>query len=264
MQDYLDACRLCEITIHVRSMELLRRIRDALFYDHRKDGSHGRALRWDVVGAPLKANDRLEPTPSIPDVAMIDSLTADQLPVQLVFWRNNQTRVKHRNPIFNAAIGITPFILGVDQLHALNLGALHKFARELMWILMWCSVWGKRAGQVQEAWISDSLIVMRSELKLWEGRYKRAHPTKKVTDVQDITAGHIGTPTCRYLKLKAAETKYFFWFLHETLPRVWRKVHQGKVWLAAADRMAGLLQVLVAKPWKLIVAQEQDCPPIRV
>ena len=81
--------------------------------------------------------------------------------------------------------------MGVDQLHALNLGALHKFARELMWILMWCSVWGTRAGQVQEAWISDSLIVMRSELKLWERRYKRARPTKKVTDIQDITSGHI-------------------------------------------------------------------------
>ena len=105
---------------------------------------------------------------------------------------------------------------------------------------------------------------MRRELKLWEARYRRAHPDKKVTVIQDITAGHIGASTSRHLKLKAAETKYFFWFLHETIQRVWRQAHQGKVWLAAADRMAGLLQALAAKPWKLTVAQEKGCLPNRV
>ena len=260
MADYFEACRMCEIIVHVRDMELLRRIKSSLFYDHRQNGSHGRAMRWGIVGTPIEQGDRLEPTPDMPNVSTIDSLALAQLPVRLVFWRSNQSRVKHRNPIFNPDIGITPVLLGVDQLHALNLGALQKFARELMWIMVWCSIWGNRSGD-QQNWIAQSLIVMRSELKLWEERYRRAHPEHKATEIQQITSGHIGVPRSRYLKLKAAETKFFFWYLHETLKRVWGRVHQGKVWLASADSMSGLLEALSVRPWKLTLAQEQDYPP---
>ena len=79
-----------------------------------------------------------------------------------------------------------------------------------------------------------------------------------MTEIQKITSAHVGVPTNRLLKLKAAETKYFFWFLHNRLKSVWPKLDQGRLWLQAANHMFDLLQALASMPWKLSLAQEQD------
>ena len=69
---------------------------------------------------------------------------------------------------------------------------------------------GTRARQDQQSWIDDCLILVRSEVAAWQDEFHSAHPAVKVTKIQRLTRGHVGTPTARALGLKAAETKYFF------------------------------------------------------
>ena len=129
MSDYEAACESCEICVLVDSVKLLRQIRGGLFYDRRQQGSHGRAMRWPIANTNLEKGDRLEPTLSVPDTSLIDDWGEDDLPKELLFWRETQKRVKHRNPLFNRAIDVTPMRLIIDTLHVLNLGVLLRFAQ---------------------------------------------------------------------------------------------------------------------------------------
>ena len=53
MEDYLEACQSCEIIVSVTSMPVLKKLLQSLHYDHRQQGSRGRALRWPVSGLLL-------------------------------------------------------------------------------------------------------------------------------------------------------------------------------------------------------------------
>ena len=86
MDDYLAACTACEIKVLVKTAAMLRNIKLSLFYDRRKKGAHGRALRFAISGTTLMVGDRLEPTLGMPDVAMVDDFDASSLPVTLTFW----------------------------------------------------------------------------------------------------------------------------------------------------------------------------------
>ena len=106
--DYRKACADSEIHFLVESQPRLKAILESLFYDRRQKGGHGRCLRWAIAGSPLRAGDRLEPCPSMPDIGAVDNLVVGQEGVWLVFWRNTQDRVKHNNPIFDETLGVTP------------------------------------------------------------------------------------------------------------------------------------------------------------
>ena len=196
----------------------------------------------------------------MPDVAMIDRLGQVDLPVDLVFWRNAQVRVKHRNPLFNPDTGVTPYHMVPDQLHALNLGVLQRFAQELLWAMFWYSVWVDRSQYTQDEWIILNLVAVRAELKVWEQKRARDNPGLKVTVIQKITPGHVGKPTSRCLKLKAAETKAFFFFLHDKLQTAWRGLQQGQLWLQASHHLAALLHLLtdIRGTWKVPEHQERE------
>ena len=258
MQDYEDACAVCEQIVVVKTLELVRRIRGSLFFDRRDGGAHGRALRRPVAGTLLLAGDRLEPTPLFQDTSLIDGLTADDLPIKLTFWRVEQVRVKHRNPLFNRTTGATPELIAPDQLHALNLGPLQRFSQELLWGMLKSSVWVARGGLDQKTFVEQACVPVRAELKAWEYSFNKAHPLHKPTIVQPITPSTIGTPTHRLLKLKAAEMKYFFFFLHSKLQEIWTMVHNGQLWLGASQAMWDLLNELDGQPWKLTEEQVKD------
>ena len=101
--DYLEACVQSEVIVVVMDTDVLKRITQSLFYDKRKKGSFGRALRVDVAtDPPLLAGYRLEPSPELLDVGSLDNLTEDDLPTKLTFWNFSQGRIKHRNPLMNS------------------------------------------------------------------------------------------------------------------------------------------------------------------
>ena len=130
---------------------------------------------------------------------------------------------------------------------------------KLLWVMMWCGVWCNRKGRAQPEWIELSLIGMRSELGIWERDYNKAHPEHKPTLIQKITQGHIGAPAARVLKLKAAETKFFFYFLHWKVQSAAGRLTQGELWLQSSNDMQALLQLMTqARNWKLSTIQLQD------
>ena len=200
----------------------------------------------------------MEPTATFPDTALIDKLGSEGLPIRLVFWRATQQRVKHRNPLFNKDTGVTPLLMAPDQLHALNLGSLNKFAQELLWTMLWNSVWADRLQQAQGAWLHLSILAIRGEVKEWETAFHMANPLHKQTIIQKLQEGHIGKPTSRCLKLKAAESKYLFLYLLAKLEKVWTQLHRGQLWLQAARAMDDLLKKLSGMPLKPSEVQEQD------
>ena len=176
----------------------------------------------------------------------------------MTFSRPNQQRVKHRNPIFDPDLDITLFRMIVDSLHALNLGTLKHFSQELVWIMLWCNVWVARRGKTQDEWMELATHGLRADLSKFEDQCMKDNPSHKHTTVQKLTADHFGTPAARTLRLKAAETKVFFYFLYSKLQSVSGQLHQGTVWLGAANNMEKLLRMLETLPWKMSAQQQQD------
>lgn len=118
-------------------MNELSSIRNVLYYDRRRRGNAGLCLRVDLfhVVSPLRAGDRVEPTANLLDVGRVFDFLEPDLPVELTLWRPAQVRVKHRNPRYDPSIDITSKRMIVDSLHALSLGVLLVFSRELVWAL---------------------------------------------------------------------------------------------------------------------------------
>ena len=254
--DYEANCKRHEIHITV-DKGLFELIKASLFYDRRKEGAKGRALRWPVRGTVLHAGDRLEPSEEVPDVMDVDRCT--RFPLKLVFWRGFKgSKIKHRNPLFDSTLGITPATMLIDVLHAINMGALKHFSNDLFWRLLLSGVWCRIDGGRQEEYIATGVSRMRSCLALWQDKHERGNPDHKATRIQDITVPMIGTPAKRDLKLKAAETKYFFYYLCDEIAANVDAVPQGGIWLDACTNLAKLYRRMDELPWNLSKAESED------
>ena len=268
MNDYVNACDSCEISVRVTCREECQRIHAVLLQDRRGRGAGGVAIKpgseLRIGNVQLTGGDRLEPSVTLQDTGKILDLTS--FPVAILFWRKRQNRVKHRNPLFDARLGITPLIMLVDLLHAVNLGCMKHMSTELMWQMLWDGVWGLRGGKdrPQEQWLAEALPTLRSQLNVWQDDRERAEPLKKHTRIQYITDAMVGTASSRCLALKAAETKAFFFFLADTIPLHVDVVWRGREWAACARALQQLLQAMARMPWKLSSTdyKEQPSPTI--
>jgi hypothetical protein len=130
---YFEACAHCELEVIIPDLDKLVALRSALHYDKRKHGFGGRAFVDDKVPTiisnkgPLQRGDRLEPSPYMSDVGLLDKVNT--FPIILIFWRTfNETVCKHRNPIFDEELGIEPQrTLAIDPLHDIHLGVLQRY-----------------------------------------------------------------------------------------------------------------------------------------
>ena len=243
-EDYEMACRACE---HPRSitgaqhLELLASLR----YDKRKQGSHGRALKHDVPSCRLLRGDRLEPSDDLPDVGAFDSI--DSFPARVLFWRpRDESFVRHRNPIFNVTIGIELTSLMVDLLHTLNLGVMKQFCTDAVWEALVADVYGVRPGRGQDEYLACAVEMLRHDLFSWYKKKRDVYPG--MTILQDLTVPMLGRPESRHLKTKAAETKWFLYFLHDFLVAHGSKLHRGSSWLSAAASLLQLTHMLEKGP----------------
>ena len=140
--DYDDACKQCEHPIVINYWELRLQIRAALGRV-RGSKSRGRMLRvcFDALG--LEVGDRFEPSEGMPDWATLYALTS--LPpggVRLMFWREaNASRARHRNPLYNPRLGLTPQRMLGDTLHVLYLGIFQVILAYFMRALSASNVW---------------------------------------------------------------------------------------------------------------------------
>lgn len=204
-EDVEGACRRCEVW-RVLSREQHATVRAALEYDKRRGGGSGRCLMVDIEHLQLFKGDRLEPHLGLPDVAMFDSVSS--WPCRTLFWRrSNQTRARHRNPLFDPAIGITlDSSLMVDKLHTLHLGPALVWTGHALWKVVVADVFGTKA--TGEALYTMSVQRIRGLLWPWYRRQRQLYPEKELTQVQDLTVAMLGgKPSTPNLGTKAAETK---------------------------------------------------------
>ena len=212
--DYFAACDRCEIQVLIATHQNILDLEAILRYDRRKDGSKGRALTKDINinGASLRIDDRLEPSYELPDVGNLIDL--DPVPPKtIIFWRSaNEDQTRHRNPIFDRSIGITPRrSLAVGLLHAFYLGVLHTWCRTSIWKLIESGAYGHVGTQPELITIAS--MVIRSNLMNFHRSYQTDHPSSNLTRVADFTPSMIGTRADQKLKTKAAETHAFALFL---------------------------------------------------
>ena len=156
----------------------------------RKKGIGGRVLSRDISELGLLAGDRLEPSPDLPNVFNFEELDPSSL-VSVVFWPSSgDPQVKHRNLLFDAAIGVTPLSLLVDILHALLLGVLKNFAAELIWELVLSGLWINRSGRQVHEFADIAVTMVGSDLSTWFWNWHKASPIEKLTRMEKLYRGH--------------------------------------------------------------------------
>ena len=153
---YFDACERCECIVTVDEADH-ENLCDLLVPDKRANGSHGLALRSDYDPLRLSKGDRLEPCETLNDVG--DFFTQARFPLhRITFWRPPRDFLtKHRNPIFQRDLGLTPNkILTKDLLHVVYLGIMLSLCRNILWEILLSDVLANLGTQEEKsllAWL---------------------------------------------------------------------------------------------------------------
>ena len=158
----------------------------------------------------LRAGDRLEPSPGVPDVGMLGELP---LPAEIVMWRSgSESLTKHRNPLFDEELGTLPQrCVVVGTLHCLYLGVMLVWCRVVLWMLVDAGIYG--AMSTDEENIQTAVLVLRHNLMEFYKARHRERPGENLTRVSDLTPKMLGSRTEPKCKTKGAETWGMLLFL---------------------------------------------------
>jgi hypothetical protein len=228
--EYEAACQRCEVRVRLDAdskaivLALLRP-------DKRKDrGAHGLALVAPVPALGLHADDRLEPSPNLPDVG---ALADADVPIDVVFWRTaEETLTRHRNPLFCTDLGLSPkHSLTIDELHANNLGVMNVYCKIVVWFVLLSGTYGHLGNRDEN--IAAAVLGFRHDLMAW---YKTTDAT--VTQVSDFRVKMVGTQGEPKCKTKGAETWGLMLFLLSLLTRHANSLGaRGATYLAAGHAL---------------------------
>jgi hypothetical protein len=249
--DYHASCRACELFIEP-SVADIAAMTPLLFYDRRSKGSRGRALRRNYPPLGLRAGDRLEPSFAMPDIAKFE-----QLPpyTRITIWRKSEeTRTRHRNPLIDIVLGISVRTFVVDLLHAFHLGVMKTFAKELIWELALSNIYSLES--VAKAHLEQFCSLLKADLNRFYAIRRAAGET--YSELQEFRLTMIGGPDSRTLRLKAAETKGFFFFLTDILRRRGAPVRRQDVWLGAASALESLMLCMSGGPMVVSPSMRQE------
>ena len=246
MADYDAACAACEHSVEANAGNISV-LKATLDYDKRAgtNSARGRALTAALPALGLQAHDRLEPSPTLPDIAALERLT---LPARLTFWRrSSETMTRHRCPVFSAEIGITPDrVLGVDWLHTLSLGCFQVFGIGVFHALVTAGVWAE-LNSTKDVQLQESVRRMRAELFVWYGT--EATSGRSWTRVQNITAKMVGTAEAQLHKLHASEANGFVHFAAELLQRHGHLLINQAAWEAASKALLRIYALIKQHPF---------------
>ena len=218
---YAAACAAAECRV-VLTAEAHRAILPALRFDKRRDGARGRALTRDIPALGLAKGDRLEPSPGLPDVGLFDGLSS--FPVEIIFWRRSaETSCLHRNPLFDAALGVGLESIGVDVLHTLHLGVFQKLVAKAWWTLLLRDAWGvagAAGGRAnQDELVANGCLRLRRALFDWYDELDARSPGLKVNRLTDLVVKTLGDQHACQIRTKAAETRPLLAFTADLLAR---------------------------------------------
>ena len=240
--DYAAACARCEIivTLSDRTRAL---VVGRLRFDRRQDGSHGLALAGAVPELGLFPDDRLEPSPSLPDVSFLREvdLSHDKT-IRVVFWRlANESLTKHRNPIFDERLGISAKrSVTVDTLHCLYLGVFKSWCSVVIWVLINRCCYARVGTEAEN--LASSIMVMRHTLNVWYVNRAKMRRDETRTRLADLIPKMVGTNNDPKLKVKAAECWGIMLFLINELRRLEHRA--GPDWAALLQAGEALVQMV--------------------
>ena len=205
----------------------------------------------------LRAGDRLEPCPSLPDIGALEHVT--EYPLDIIFWRrDNESVARHRNPLFSRELGVTPSrSLVVELLHAVFLGVLLIWCRVAVWALIVGGVYGHSGGGGEN--IIAVMLVLRSRLMQFYPQHERLNQ-EVLTRVADLTPSMLGSVNNPTLKTKGAETWGLALFLiaelrthHARLPNA-----EGNRLLHAGQSIEQVVRAWKGSGWVMPLQQQKD------
>jgi hypothetical protein len=218
---YELACDRCEVHVQITSHAALLQVAQLLFYDKRTYGKRGRCLKAAVPALGLLKGDRLEPTPRLQDVAKFET---QAVPCTVTFWRKTEeTSTKHRNPLFDRAIGIGVQTLKVDSLHCLALGVWQVVLSAVLAAIVAHDIYGAEAAGATtiESKRQHTFQALAKELAQWMAKRRN-----EFTLVQS----ELALP----LRLKGGEAKTLLHFMAAKLEDgLSRALGEGKAMLRA-------------------------------
>jgi len=204
--DYEDACSVCEINVVIGGREAHNICIANLHYDKRKDGSRGRALKNEIPALALEKGDRLEPSSSLPDVAMFEAKRS--YPFTVTFWRRSrETACRHRNPLLLVP-GVGPELLVIDVLHCICLGIAQSYLAAVIWLLITSNVWKIHASTTIDSFEENAVLRLHHDIMdFYATRRPIKHRVEGTTELQDLTMSMLGKRDDKIFKAKGAETK---------------------------------------------------------
>ena len=251
--DYFHACDRCEKHVRLLRQRDVTSIVRNLRYDKRtKDSSAGRTLMQAIVvnTVHLKLGDRLEPSYTLPDVGALEEIST--FPTTIVFWRRSvETLTRHRNPVFDPEIGITPArSLTVDVLHAFFLGIMNMWAKVTIWKLILSGCYGNYGTQDENALAAT--LVLRDLLMAFYKKHHEEHREDAITRVADLTVKMLGSANEKKLKTKGAETWGVALFLIYELPKRMSMLGgDGERLLQAGKQLEKIVRIWKANDWTM-------------
>ena len=244
--DYERAAQACEIHVQLTE-DLHAQLKRALRFDKAKQGARGRRLTRAFPDVGLLINDRLEPSTVVRDVGAGFDLLTDPWPI-VTFWRpGNESRAKHRNPLFCEELGVGIDSLEIDKLHNCYLGIFQDFMGGSLWRCISANVWGLPADLNKDARVHTSVSIIRSELLDYYKELKLDNPDLNLTEIQDLVPTMLGKEDAPALNLKGLETRHALPYVVSLVGR-----HQGLLGaiggplLAAGSALVEFLEVLSA------------------
>jgi hypothetical protein len=99
--------------------------------------------------------------------------------VAVLFWLvSSETLARHRNPLFDITLGITPWrVLNADLLHCLYLGVFNVFVGAMIWSMIASGAWSSRMSNFEEQ-IKIGVIVFKQRIRAWYKARRRAGEKK--------------------------------------------------------------------------------------
>ena len=159
------------------------------------------------------------------NVGALDDITSvSPEGLKLLFWRHaDATLTHHRNPLFNASLGITPEdVLVPDWLHTLSLGVYKRIIAFVWHTLFTFNIFDVDGCAVKHVFLRACVDALRGKLFAW---YKdEASAGRNHAKVQALTVGMVGESERHLLGSWGAETNGLLFFTRYLLVEFGEKV----------------------------------------
>lgn len=261
--DYEDACRKCEITITLNSVEEWRGFRNKLIYDKTRQGVRGLVLKQAIPEMGVNKDDRVEPSWDLMDTGEVLTCPKDtKYPITITLWRrSDETRSRHRNPLFDAPgrnqIGISTSSLALDVLHTIHLGIAQFCILEILWRAFDADVFETNIISKEDR-LGAHCQMLEAQLFKWYKQRSTKYPEEKLTHLKTLKQTMLGTGPSSTLKTKAAESFGLLLFCLDFVDMHKLKIPKADLLYPCVQELLSVLAIMKREPDFLSAEAYQD------